>query len=106
MVSQDTLLIARFSESQQGIAPADEPDAPFSLTPNPTRGSVTVEIKDPQHTGRQARLELTDMAGRKLQTLRVDGQQVSIPLGQYAAGTYYVTLISAKATYTGKLVIE
>jgi len=106
VVSQDTLLIARFSESQQGIAPADEPDAPFSLTPNPTRGSVTVEIKDPQLTGRQARLELTDMAGRKLQTLRVDGQQVSIPLGQYAAGTYYVTLISPKATYTGKLVIE
>lgn len=106
VVSQDTLFTARFSQWLEGIDPAEGAAALFSLTPNPAHGSVTVEIKDLQHTGRQARLELTDMAGRKLQTLKVDGQQVSIPLEQYAAGTYYVTLISSKATYTTKLVIQ
>ena len=79
----------------------------FILTPNPAHNSVTVTLNSQLSIlNSQFSIALTDAAGRELLTLKVQQPKTTIPLGQYPAGTYFVTLRTPDATSTQRLVIE
>ncbi len=91
----------------EGINAPDAKAPLFTLTPNPAHNSVTVTL-NPQFSipNSQFSISLTDAAGRELLTLKVQQPKTTIPLGQYPAGTYFVTLRTPDATSTQRLVIE
>ena len=106
VVTQDTMFTAYFG-SQLSITEPDASQQLFTLTPNPAHNSVTVTINSQLSIlNSQLSLTLTDAAGRELLTLKVQQPKTTIPLGQYPAGTYFVTLRTPDATSTQRLVIE
>ena len=108
VVMQDTAFTAYFEPIQhEGIAAPDGRRPLFTLTPNPAHNSVTVTINSQLSIlNSQFSIALTDAAGRELLTLKVQQPKTTIPLGQYPAGTYFVTLRTPDATSTQRLVIE
>ena len=108
VVMQDTAFTAYFEPIQhEGIAAPDGRRPLFTLTPNPARNSVTVTINSQLSIlNSQFSIALTDAAGRELLTLKVQQPKTTIPLGQYPAGTFFVTLRTPYATSTQRLVIE
>ena len=88
----------------------------FTLTPNPAHNSVTVTV-NPQLSilNSQLSISLTDAAGRELLNTKVStlnpllrgaGVCYSLPISQYPAGTYFVTLRTPDTASTQRLVIE
>ena len=111
LVTQDTVFTAYFEwinqHNPEGIAAPDGQVPLFTLTPNPAHNSVTVTINSQLSIlNSQFSIALTDAAGRELLTLKVQQPKTTIPLGQYPAGTYFVTLRTPDATSTQRLVIE
>jgi hypothetical protein len=106
IVTQDTAFTAHFA-SPQGIAAPDAKAHLFTLTPNPARSSVTVTI-NPQLPilNSQLSMTLTDAAGRELLNTKVTTLNFQLPISQYPAGTYFVTLRTPDATSTQRLVIK
>ena len=110
IVMQDTAFTAHFA-SPQGITAPDGQlsilNSQFSITPNPTRNSVTVTI-NPQLPilNSQLSMTLTDAAGRELLNTKVSTLNFQLPLSQYPAGTYFVTLRTPDISSTQRLVIE
>ena len=98
----------------EGIAPTERREAMFALSPNPTTGKVTVEIHLPQ----SLRSNTADMGGSLIIVRDVAGHEVlhrmvptvqaavEIDLSHLPAGTYFVTLSTAKSTATRRLVVE
>ena len=54
----------------------------------------------------QLSLTLTDAAGRELLNTKVTTLNFQLPLSQYPAGTYFVTLRTPDASSTQRLVIK
>lgn len=82
--------------------PVGQP-CPFTLTPNPARGLVTVRLADcSPHTT----LTIRDATGHDILTIPVSAATFTIPIHNYAAGTYFVTLSTPHATTTERLIIE
>ena len=51
-------------------------------------------------------MTLTDAAGRELLTLKVQQPKFTVPLAQYPAGTYFLTLRTHDTSSTQRLVIK
>ena len=91
--------------SQSAIVPAMR----FDVYPNPSRGVFTIraEVQD----GSDARAEVFDILGRRVQTLSLDpvgaGRvlQVSVDLGSVAAGVYLLRMTCGNATVTQPVVV-
>ena len=60
----------------------------MSLYPNPASSMVTVAVEN----AAQAELAIYDIYGRKLDVVKVEGEETVIDLGQYAKGVYFVRL--------------
>ncbi len=71
-----------------------------TLYPNPATGRVTVEA-DQLKTVR-----LVNMVGQTLFTLRATGSAVTIPLNNVPSGVYFVTVETAQALTTHKLLVK
>ena len=91
----------------EGINAPDAKAPLFTLTPNPAHNSVTVTV-NPQLPILKSQLSitLTDAAGRELFTTKVSTPKFQLPLSDYPAGTYFVTLRTPDTTSTQRLVIE
>ena len=113
IVMQDTTFTAFFEwiDQHEDISAPDGQfstlNSQFSITPNPAHNSVTVTIGSQfSIPNSQLSITLTDAAGRELLTLKVQQPKTTIPLGQYPAGTYFLTLRTPDTTSTQRLVIE
>lgn len=118
VIEQDTAFTAYFARwddpDPTGIDSVADAEALFTLTPNPTTGSVTVEIHLPQsyHDNtadmREPLLTFRDAAGHEVLHKAVPATQaaVEIDLSHLAAGTYFVTLSTSKLNATRRLVVR
>jgi hypothetical protein len=108
VVTQDTTFTALFSEPDppEGIATADGLGCTFQLRPNPASGSVLCVVDGESFAG--GVLTVVDVAGREVlrRVLPPQTARHTLSLADYPAGTYFVTLTTAKGTSTQKLVVE
>lgn len=79
----------------------------WQLYPNPAHNSSSVYLNENVY---KLQLTVTDISGKILYTKTITnaiaGQQIQLPVQQFASGVYFVKLITAIGTSTGKLVIE
>ena len=111
--SNDTLVWGSWSEpvtffghqphGPTGIATPTGQPCPFTLTPNPARGTVTVRMAE---CPPNATLTIRNAAGHDILTIPVSAPNFTIPIHNYAAGTYFVTLSTPHTTTTERLIIE
>ena len=60
----------------------------FSLYPNPTKNTITIDIKTNQI--KNASIQVLNLLGKKLLTQKVSAQQTTIPMNHLASGIYLV----------------
>ena len=72
-----------------------------SVAPNPTTNSVTVQFSGAVEKGS---ILVTDGTGRLLAEQAVSGNTTEIDLSNYSAGIYYLSLRTAAAIHTQKVV--
>jgi hypothetical protein len=72
-----------------------------SVAPNPTTNSVTVQFSGAVEKGS---ILVTDGTGRLLAEQAVSGSSTEIDLSAYSAGIYYLSLRTAAAIHTQKVV--
>ena len=98
-------------EPGTGIAAPEEIPA-FSLTPNPTTGEVTIEVKGERWKVRGGEMTVTvcDASGREVrrQTLAsaTEDTRLRLDLRGLPAGAYFVTLTTLQGSHTEKLVMS
>lgn len=109
--SQDT-----FSSVSSGVQqayefsmPVDVDDQPhMSLTasayPNPTIDNLTLSIDG--FTNEVYTYTITDALGRQLNNGRINQSSTSVPMDQYAQGTYMVNVLSNKQTLKTFIVLK
>ena len=105
VVVSDTVVMAFFAGSNVGVASVGNEGRPFTLSPNPARGQVTVTLSE---DFRGSTLRMQDAAGREVlrRELPRQTQACTFRVADYPSGTYFVTLTTAKGTSTQKLVVE
>ena len=74
--------------------------ATFALFPNPASTSVTVEMAE------VGTVSILDAAGRESGKWSCENGRLTIDLSGYAAGAYYVRVVSAKGTAVRKLIVR
>ena len=109
-IEQDTAFVDYFVRQQVDIDTVADADILFTLTPNPTTGRVTVEIHLPQSQADMGEplITIRDVAGHEVLRRVVPAAQAAVEIGlsHLPAGTYFVTLSTAKCTATRRLVVE
>ena len=117
-IEQDTAFTAYFSkvfhpDTTAGINPVEEAGSLFTLTPNPTTGTVRVEIHTPSPLRGTppilgGELIVHDAAGHEVMRMKVEtGQKdVELDLAALPKGTYLVTLTTPQGTGTQRLVLR
>ena len=109
-IEQDTAFVAYFVRQQVDIDTVADTDLLFTLTPNPTTGRVTVEMHLPQSLADMGEplITIRDVAGHEVLRRVVPAAQAAVEIGlsHLPAGTYFVTLSTAKCTATRRLVVE
>ena len=103
VASQNGTYMANFSRVQS-IEECDSEGVAFTIMPNPARGRVTLLL--PEGKLGKGVLLLRDESGKELRRLKTDGGQLTLSIGDLAAGAYYVTLETAQGTATRKLMVE
>lgn len=73
----------------------------FSLYPNPTKGQITLKLKDDS----KATLEIYNLQGIKLMSKATEGVQSSFDLG-LKSGNYLYQVIQNGESYSGRLLIQ
>ena len=82
--------------------PVGQP-CPFTLIPNPARGLVTVRLADcSPHTT----LTIRDATGHDILTIPVSAATFTIPIHNYAAGTYFVRVSAQGLNTVRKLIVR
>ena len=106
VVRGDTAFTA-FFRNADGIEEVDGTAPLFTLTPNPTKGKVTITVTQPEP---QLILTLRDAAGHEVmrKEFSIVNSQFSIPLDlrHLPAGAYFVTLSTPTASSTQRLVVK
>ncbi|MBQ6069509.1 MAG: T9SS type A sorting domain-containing protein [Bacteroidales bacterium] len=106
VVESDTVVMAFFAGNGVGVTSVGDEGRPFTLSPNPARGRVTVELAESAAHG--VMLKVQDAAGREVLRceLAAGTRTLTIDVAELPSGTYFVTLTTAKGTSTQKLVIN
>ena len=102
-MESDTVITAYFSARQLGIETPRREGASFTLTPNPAHNTVTVCTSD---CPPNATLTLHNASGRKSLTILVTMPCLTIPLHDFPAGIYLVTLTTNEGSSTQRLVVK
>ena len=103
-------------DTTSAITPVEADGTPFTLTPNPATGTVTVghtpqSLRDSSpNLGEQLVLTLTDAAGHEVlrKELSIFNSQLSITLdlSHLTAGIYLVTLTTPQGSSSRQLVVQ
>lgn len=81
-------------------------DGSLSLYPNPTDGTVILQLS-PAPCTLSPEIQLFDIYGQRLQVISVTGERTQIDLSPYPAGIYLVKLVnSGNVAAVGKVVKE
>ena len=80
----------------------------FTLTPNPTDGRVTVEVKSEKLKDKsgEATITLCDATGRKVLKQKASAPTTLLDLSKLPAGTYFVTVTIGGQSGTRKLAVK
>ena len=80
----------------------------FSLTPNPTDGRVSVEVKSLELKDKsgEATITVCDATGREVLTRKASTPTTLLDLSELPAGTYFVTVTIGGQSGTRKLVVK
>ena len=99
-------------EDSTAVHPVKAPAVTFSLTPNPTTGEVTIEVKGDRWKVRGGEMAVTvcDASGREVrrQTLlpTTEDNRLRLDLKGLPAGAYFVTVVTPQGSHTEKLVMS
>ena len=105
VLAQDTAFTAIFV-SREAIEEAEAGASGFELMPNPASGEVCIVTEGEGFEG--GTLAVRDAAGREVlrKELARGTRKCTLKVSDLPAGTYFVTLTTAKGTSTRKLIIE
>ena len=67
-------------------------DGIFALFPNPTNGTVTLQLS-PEPCPLNPEIQIFDIYGKRLQVLSVTDERTQIDLSSYAPGVYLIQLV-------------
>jgi hypothetical protein len=104
-IVEETPLTKNIDYVSSFVTAAPEPAAVLGMSiesvgPNPATDHLNVRFTETQ-ANRPLQLLVTDMTGKVLQTIAVDGDaSVVIPVGALAPATYFLTLTDGKAVQT------
>lgn len=101
-LTQDTLFTAYFLPTGSSSITAADAAVPFTLSPNPATGAVTVAVGDAVPL--PAKLSVADASGKEM--LRRTLRDRFCRLASLPAGIYFVTLSTPQGSSTKKLVIS
>jgi len=73
----------------------------LSLTPNPASDKVQITL--PENT-EKASLTISDLSGKIIETVAVNGSSFELDISRYAAATYIVNLSTDDYQYEGKII--
>ena len=106
VINQDTAFTAYFARQTISVDPEADAEDLFTLTPNPTTGSVCCVIGNGAFAG--GVLTVADASGREVLRKDLPPQTTShtISLTEYPKGVYFVTLTTVLGSTTQKLVVE
>ena len=79
-----------------------EADDAFTVSPNPTRGTVMVELRQAE---RDARLQLLDLQGRLLEEWPVTSDRLTVDISRHPAGSYLLKLTTPSASAVRQLTV-
>ena len=99
---QGQVLPASFGD----LEPGGEPSEKMALFPNPVQDVLTLRLPEPTGTGLRARLELSDLAGRRCWSRSWDHSaagEITFSLADLAAGTYLYRWTSGAQVVHGRL---
>ncbi len=82
---------------------ATEGDVTVSLFPNPTSGTVAVELSNAEG---QTDAIVTDIAGKVIVTQTSATPKLNLDLSKLVAGTYFVKVKNAGNTFNEKIIVE
>ncbi len=122
-VMSDTSFIAYFAidttshdDDTTAIIPVGEAQSLFSLTPNPTTGMVTLQLKSDKLNLETCTVTILDAAGHEVLRTTLDSQLSTLNLSSLPAGAYFVTLTAgthadgdvraSRITATQKLILK
>lgn len=94
-----------YMHSTEGIAEMDE-GAAFSLSPNPARGMVTVEVVSEFALQERATVLVVDMEGHMVKSAAVQSRSHDLDVSTLVPGVYLVRLGTPQGTAARKLVVE
>lgn len=93
----------------EGIESVENQGLKFSLSPNPAKGTVTVEMGETQRDASLQTIQVVDMEGRVVLTQPWEGaaaQPLTLDISGLAAGVYLVRINTPMSTATRKLMVE
>ena len=105
-IEQDTAFTAYLTRQDVSVDTVADAEALFTLTPNPTTGSVRCIIGEEPFAG--GVLTMVDASGREVLRKELPPETTShtISLAEYPKGVYFVTLDTPQGSETQKLVIN
>ena len=98
-----------YMHSTAGIDATDGQTPVLLLSPNPAKGTVTVEMDETQRDASLQTIQVVDMEGRVVLTQPWEStasQPLTLDISGLAAGVYLVRLNTPMGTTTRKLVVE
>ena len=106
IIEQDTALTAYLTRQDVSVDTVADAEALFTLTPNPTTGSVCCIIGGGAFAG--GVLTMLDASGREVLRKELPPETTShtISLTEYPKGVYFVTIDTPQGSETQKLVIK
>ena len=106
IIEQDTALTAFLTRQDVSVDTVADAEALFTLTPNPTTGSVCCIIGGGAFAG--GVLTMLDASGREVLRKELPPETTShtISLTEYPKGVYFVTIDTPQGSETQKLVIK
>ena len=83
-----------------GIANISETEH-FTLYPNPAKEVIRFRTENTEETGNISELRLTDLSGRQLRQIQMEGNSCDISLNGLAAGCYYLSIYNTQHQLIG-----
>ena len=107
-VMRSDTAFAAFFKDLTAIDEADAPTTLFTLTPNPTDGRVSVEVKSDKLKDKSgvATITVCDATGREVLKQKASAPTTLLDLSELPAGTYFVTVTIGGQSGTRKLVVK
>ncbi len=103
MLTSTRVINVTSSRMNNTAGAATEGDVTVSLFPNPTSGTVAVELSNAEG---QTDVIVTDIAGKVVLTQTSATPKLNIDLSKVAAGTYFVKVKNAGYTFNEKIIVE